>query len=556
MSLTALGDFPTRDLEVVQLPAGGAPLSPVTQFATGTLALSATAPNASGSARTFGWASLTSLAMDASLVLRPVGVSCPLADPEARLPIGAAIAVIDEARVMFVGGLDASGLATRRIAVLHTREETVELPSVARAVPIAFAAATLVPGTDQVLVSGGASVDGGAGRDTWESIRLDGGMAGLGALDGPRRDHASIAATIRGVPGVLLIGGTDGRSLVRTIEWIDPVSGTGRVLMSRLGTLRTSPILVPLDDHRIAIVGGVDETGRAATAIEILDVAADHMASLSLSLTAPDWIAPLPSGRLAWASAGSLAIVALREAQVIASVAALPTVVTPLAVATPRGHVVLEGRASDGSRVAFVIDPGTGSVAPTSASRVPRGLVAVPGGTTLELAASGASIRLDDEVTPFDSPPPTYLFAADRARLALDAARQWAATAGTLSPAAGVDAARLDVPVLRFAHFEALIDATGAYDVVLTGEHLETLATVAVTDTMVQYGTCSFARAPTDGRVRIERGLTNSLRVNTEHGSLGCFTQHDAALRVGIGIVAHTGAALRSLALQRDLGWQ
>ena len=37
-------------------------------------------------------------------------------------------------------------------------------------------------------------------------------------------------------------------------------------------------------------------------------------------------------------------------------------------------------------------------------------------------------------------------------------------------------------------------------------------------------------------------------------GTLGC-TGVQSAVRVGIGIVAHEGAALRSLELQRDLGW-
>jgi len=118
--------------------------------------------------------------------------------------------------------------------------------------------------------------------------------------------------------------------------------------------------------------------------------------------------------------------------------------------------------------------------------------------------------------------------------------------AGTaLAPA--VDGARLDVPVLRLAHLEATLDADGAYDVVLTGDTLETLATVSVTDAAIAVGACTVARGA--GRVRItvagpgiEIGTVDGARVTCPMALDG---------RVGVGLVAHIGAVLRSLALAR-----
>ncbi len=546
IALTALGDFSTTDLDVAQLDDGGAP---ITRFPTSTLAFSAGARATSAGWDAFGWAMRGAIEARPTLVMRPLGVSCPLSDPEAHLPRGAAIAALDESTLMFVGGVDDVGDATRRVAILRVQSEHVELPAVARVIPIAFAAATLLPEGDAVLVTGGASSDGGEGRDTWERIPIDGGTATFGSLGEGRRDHTAIAVDAGAVHGVLLVGGSDGTRLLSSIEWVDPTSDTGATLTSRLSAPRRAPLLVPLDEKRIAIVSGVDASG-ASTVIDVLDLASDTLDTLSLGLGAPDWIAPLPAGRLAWASGGSLSIVSLADRTVVGSVASLPAVPSPVAVALPTGRVLLEGGLTTGTRMGFRIDPGTATITPVSTSRVPTTLVPLADGTTLELTATGASLRRDERTTPFDAPPPSYLFAADQGVLALDAAPRWAVTHGTLVPAPGVDAARLDVPVLRMRHFQLTIDGTGSFDVLLTGEHLEPLATIAVTPDAVSAGSCTTARPP--GSVRVARGADGSLS-----GTLsGCpaLAAIDPSARLGFAIVAHEGAALRSLALQRDPG--
>lgn len=553
LTLTGLGDFPTHDVDVAQFDASGAPIDPVTHFRDGTLAFSASAHATSAGWETFGWATRDLLAADPTLVMRPIGLSCPLADPEARLPVGAAVVVLDEAHVMLVGGLDETGDATRRVAMLHVREERVELPRVDRVVPIAFAAATLVPEGDAVLVTGGAAMQGGEGRDTWERIPLAGGVATFGALGERRRDHGAMAVDLDAIHGVLLVGGTDGRAALRSIEWVDATLDTGAVLESRLAVGRIAPRLVQLDASHLAVFGGVDDTGAAITSIEVLDLAHDAIRSLSTSLAPPEWIAPLPSGRLAWAASGTLSIVTIpidtsTDVRVDAG-GALPTILDPVAVALASGRLVLEGHRADGSRLGYLVDPGVGSVTPIATSRVPRELVALSDGTSLELAATGASARRDERLTLFDPPPPSYLLASDRGALALDAATRWVATGGALAPAA--DDARLDVPAMRFADFEAVLDAVGPYDVLLTGVHLEPLVTIAVTDDVVTYGACSFARGSGDGRIRVARARRDVVRVDTEHGAGACDGLASAG-RVGIGLVAHHGAVLRSLALTRD----
>lgn len=545
ITLTALGDFPTTDRDVAQLDSTGAPLGSLTRFPSSTLAFSASARSTSWEA--FGWATRPSPSADVTIVMRPIGLSCPIADPEARLPRGAAVVALGQDEVMFVGGLDDTGEARSRFAILHVPDETVDLPAIQG--PIAFAAATLVPEGDAVFVSGGAFTEDGDANDNWTRVSRDGSDATFGRLHDRRRDHAAIAVDAGAVHGVLLVGGNDGRDAVSTIEWVDPARRTGALLHSLLVSPRVSPLLVALDDHEIAIVGGTSGA-EVLTSIEVLDVASDSIRTLNITLGVPDWVAVLPSGRLAWASGGMLSIVSLREERVDASVR-LPAITSPVAVALPSGRVLLEGSTSALARIAYVIDPGAGTVVQVATSRLPLSVLTLADGTTLELARSGASVRRDERGSPFDSPPPTYLFATDRATLALDASSRWSVTGAMLTPT--IDGARLDIPVLRLLRFGALIDAMGRYDVVLTGEHMETLATVNVTDESIAVGRCALTRM-TGRRAMIQRSADGRVVVGDENlGSVRCDAGIPSGARVGIGLVAHTGAMLRSLALTRDL---
>jgi len=89
--------------------------------------------------------------------------------------------------------------------------------------------------------------------------------------------------------------------------------------------------------------------------------------------------------------------------------------------------------------------------------------------------------------------------------------------------------------------------------VVLTGDHLETLTTVSVTDDAVAIGACTLHRSASDGAVRVARDGSGGVVASTERGAMSCAAPV-AAARVGIGIVAHAGASLRSLTLARGAG--
>jgi len=569
ITLTALGDFPTSDVVIATLDGSGAPLDPITHFPETTLAFSAAA-HAPAGWDAFGWASRGSLVTDPSLRLRPIGLSCPLADSEARLPLGGMAVAIDEGRVLLYGGLDDTGTATRRVAFLQVRDETVTLPRMDGAAATAFGTATLVPEGDAVLVAGGSLRLDGDGSTTWTRIPLDGSDAVTGQFieTRGRRDHAAIAVDTPVAHGVLLVGGSDGRGLVQTIEWVDAGRRTSGVLRSTISTGRIAPTIVRLDATRVAVVGGRNALAVDAPIvreIEILDVAQDTIDGSTVmldalvvpSLMTPrpiDWIVALPAGRVAWSFAGELHLASLADDVILTDPApehriALPQVFDPMPTALANGSILLEGHGGDGARLGYVIDPSGGTVSPVSTSRVPQALLALADGTTLELATGGASLRRDQRATPYDTPPATYFFALDRGMFALDLASRWAAVGDVLMPS--VDGARLDVPVLRFARFDALIDATGAYDVLLIGESLEPLATIAVTQAAVTLGTCVAARTDASARVRISRQDGGVIVLGIENGPDTRCAAVAGDARVGVGIVAHLGAGLRSMALSR-----
>lgn len=564
ITLTALGDFPTTDAVVAQLDASGAPLSPITRFPDDTVALSASSRSSVAGWTAFGWASRDSLVATPALVIAPLGLSCPLADSEARLPRGAALAVVDEARVLFAGGLDESGEATRRIAILSVRDERVDLPRMDGAIRTAFATATLAPEGDAVLVAGGTAHEGGDALPTWERIPLDGGSLAFGVLRDARTEHAAISVDAGTVHGVLLVGGSDGRAALESIEWVDPSTGAGGTLRSALAHPRVAPTISRLDATRVAIVGGrasADPASATVVEIEILDVGRDEIHDAGVTITplahydpSPtmpvpgDWLVALPSGRVAWSGAGVLHLASVDGVWRHDDLA-LPVVYEPVASALPSGRILLEGHRTDGTRLGFVVDPVAQTVDPLDTSRVPSALVALPDGTTLELAAGAASVRRDERTTPFDAPPPSYLFGADRGALALDAAWRWTTVGAALEPASGVDAARLDVPVLRLRELDATLDVAGRVELLFTGESTEPLATIAIDDAAVALGTCSAPRGT--GTVRVSREGTTITLAPEGAASVSCEAPALAGGRVGIALVAHEGASLRSLALVR-----
>lgn len=549
LRVTALGDFPTQNAALVELDADGR-VHALSSFSAATRALSASSADPSWPA--FGWSSVESLASAPSIVLRPVARSCVLGDPEAALPTGAAVVVVDEATVAFFGGLDERGTATRRVALLHVRDERVSLPSATLHDRTAFGTATLAADGATVLVAGGAASDGGEVRDVLERFSLVGAASRFGQLSTPRRDHAALRIDAGAMHGVVLVGGSDGSGTLTSLEWIDDDAPNGRALPFSLHVGRLAPLLVPLGPARFAVVGGRAMDGTPRAAVEIVDVARSASTEVSVPLGAPEWLAALPGGRVAWAAAGAVTVIALDRGEVLTTGAAPPVAQHPVAIGLPDGRVLVEGRLTDGTRTASFVDVGSGTTVAAPSTRVATALVALPDGETLELAPSGASIRRDDALSPFDAPPPRYLFASDRASLALDASSQW--TIADAALAAAADGARVDVPVLRLARLAATLDAGGDVALVLTDALGAAAASVAVTEGALVVrradGSSACTAPHASGAVLALRRDGASVSFGDETASTSCAIP-DLPERVGIAVVASRGAALRSLALAR-----
>lgn len=555
ITLTALGDFPTTEGLVIQLDTTVSSADAITRFSESSLAFSASAPAATGAWTAFGWASRDSLAREPTLVLRPLGRSCPLGDSEARQPEGAAVAVVDESRVMIVGGLDDTDQASRRVALLDVRRERVEVMRVERSATIAFASAALVPEGDAVLVTGGAGSRNGEGGDTWQRVPFDGGPATFGSLDARRRDHTSLAVD-GPVHGVLLLGGTGaGGDVVESIEWVDPGRDTGSVLGAALVPGRRTPLARLLDASHVVVAGGRDARGAVVGDAYVLDLDAETLTPLPTPSCAPDWIALLDDGRIVWgatcadpAMGGAVrttaSVILPRTREIAERVVDVPPLLDPVTTALPSGRLLVEGHRGDGTRQAYVVDVGAATVASAATSRLPRSLVTLSDGATVELAIAGASVRRDERGTPFDAAPPTYLFALDRDAFSLDAATRWAPAADGLTVASGVDAARLDLRSLRLARFSVTVSASGPFRVVLTGAHGEEVAVIG--------GAAGERACPApegDAPLTIARD-GDTLSLSRDGASRSCVIS-GLPERVGIGLVAEQGATLRSLALSR-----
>ncbi len=542
LSVTALGDFPTTDATVENLVVGGTTRE-LSRFPTSTLALSARASTATWDG--FGVASVSELRVLPELLVLPLGRSCAIADPEARLPRGGAIMVLSESSVFVAGGLDERGLATRRLAILEVRSERVELPAPTLLNPTAFASASFVPGGESLLVAGGASGETGEVRDTWERVSLLGEPRSFGALRSPRRDHAAIAVSAGALRGVLLVGGSDGARVLDTLELVDVDGGTSRSLSARLTIPRRAPSVVALSALAIAVFGGETEGGVLAPGIDVLDLEAESIAAVAGSLGGAEWAVALPDGRIAASVAGRVQI-ALHGALGVADAGDAPAISSPVAVALATGRVLVAGRGAHGERLAMLFDPSTGVSGTASVSPVPTRMIAMPDGTTLALDERGASIRRDDRVTAFDSPRPMFLFADDRGELSLDASSRWSVDGDALVALA--EGARIDVPVLRFRALAVEVDASGSVSLALVDDLGGLAALVAIDEVSASIGECLVVRTSGDP-VRVTR---RDAGVDLEaDGALASCAVPDLPHRVGIAVVASMGARLRSLSLSR-----
>jgi len=96
-----------------------------------------------------------------------------------------------------------------------------------------------------------------------------------GRMPEGRRDHAAIRLSDG---RVLIVGGSQGGTILDTATVYDPASGTFSEV-GRMATARSRPALVGLPDGRVAVIGGLDAFGAATPGVEYFDPATDRFSA-------------------------------------------------------------------------------------------------------------------------------------------------------------------------------------------------------------------------------------------------------------------------------------
>lgn len=477
--------------------------------------------------------------------------ACALSDTRAGVPDGAAVAALDDGRLVIAGG--DRGLPDLRLVIVRSGEalaRTVDLPA---ARPRIDGTATALDG-DRVLLAGGL------GRESFEIVRVGAEeVAGEGLLRGPRREHDALR-----LPDgrILLVGGrseTGGARRDAELIELDGDSGSARFTAGELAVPRIAPRVLGLDDGTVLVLGGVDEAGMPIAEIERFDPETETFTALGAPWPArldADYVA-LPGGRAAriggleagtWSRAVS---VLLERGETHAPLGAVLHAV----VERPRGVSLGDGRllvvgAVGGAPVAQIVDPG-GSRDALEASReaidpgrAPTHALRLVDGVLALLDRDGVSLLRVDLSGPFDDPSASISPAQEnqRAELSLDAPDRWRGEGDLL--VAAVDGARLELPSSRFASVRVELASEGAVELLLTREGASPLA-IALDGAEARLGDCA---VPLDGALIAERA-GSELRLSSGASTQTC--PLDAPARIGIAIRATAGAGVRRLAVTR-----
>lgn len=538
--IVALGDFAPLGERVVE----GDPAMPISidRFPADTLALAVTGRGGTWSG--FGLVRIDETTLDTGrdVLLLPVGVPCPVGDPELRAPIGAATAELPDGSLVIVGGLDDdTGRGTRRVVRLEAGREVADVEAVVPQNRIAFASATAIGGT-RVLVAGGASAADGEVRDNVEILDLDGDAHPVAIFPHARREHAAVLVD----DVVVLVGGRDESGVLGSIERVvlDPLGA--ETARARLVHARRNPIVVVRADGSLVVAGGRDDEGDPIASIEIVSADLGSSEEVSLGLPPPRYVVVLPGPRLLWGGVGDVAdretfIVTLDGEIAVAPVELEPTPDDDvIGVALADGRAFLSGR-SRGLIVTSLVDPATQTVTAVASSREPGVRVALHDGVVLELDETGAAMRRESVLHELGAPPASWQLPADQSLLLLDAPGRWLAEAGAEPGLRALsEGARIDVPALRLARFALRVRVVGAAEILLTSD-AGALASVEL-GTDVGIGTCRAARASEIVIVRDGDAI--------ELAGTRC-TLPDLPARVGVAIRAGDGAVVRSIALER-----
>jgi hypothetical protein len=264
IQLEALGDFPASALTAES--AAGSAHGSILPFPAATRAVSARAEG-SGSYLGFGEAAATG---DLDFMLWPRTDACTLWDAGYPVePAGVALGHLPEAETMLVAGsLTASSDAARAVTVDLRTGVASEVQDGMPAFR-AFASITAF-GTHAMLVAGG--IDPTLGGDEPEhgppsatafvfDIHTRRFVANDPiALAQPRARHGAV---VLDSGDTLLVGGSGPNGVpLATLESVSPVTRSARAAgLATLGRARSSPTVFRLDDGRIFVGGGRDESG-------------------------------------------------------------------------------------------------------------------------------------------------------------------------------------------------------------------------------------------------------------------------------------------------------
>jgi hypothetical protein len=341
-----------------------------------------------------------------AVAVLPPFVPCTLFDPDAMASEGAVLVAHPDGSGWVVGGNGTS----RRVARIDARRSFADVHPDALFNPREGASAT-VHGRD-VIIAGGASGARDTAYDSYE--RLSGEAEpvaeGLGGrLSSPRRDHAALRRGSR----LVLVGGRRGGAddaLVARIDVIE-LEQARASLGPALASPRTSPVLVPMSDGGIAVVGGLDALGAALPSIERIEPALDRARSLEIAVPPPDLAIGLPLDRVFHVAGREVRLIDLGvEPARVELLGRTTAIVRPRGLATASGRVLLVGAAEEGRLVAELWTPHLGTVDEIQVGRDLRAGLLLSDGIALEVDESGASLRSFEEPGPWSSLPNDRLY--------------------------------------------------------------------------------------------------------------------------------------------------
>lgn len=527
------GDFPLRDENVVVVEEGGALHLPTVPAASRVIAV-----ELEGDMVVSGLSALPAPNAEATLLALPLGVSCPVPDPEFHDHVGAAMAVMEDGTLVLVGGLDDTGVGLRRVIALGPATELGEL---GRPLILGLAYASVTPtGPREVLVAGGSDRQDGTARDIFERVGLDEDESAprrTGFLAAARREHAALRLRSG---EVLLVGGRD-EDFLSSVERIGEEAVNGVTVTARLRVPRAGATLVERRDGSVVVAGGIGEAGPVAT-LEVLSASLDLSTTVDLSLPPPHAVVPLPYARLLWLGMDGSARVVLLDAEgglvAVPLVSALP--LGPV-VGTPSGSILVHDAAA---RQLVVIDR-QGRTTRVPSSRATTLLAALPDGTVVEIDGSGASRLREGMLSEVAPPPATYQFPIDRGLVVLDAGSRFVDVAGALR--AGPTGGALAVPVLSFRDFRTTLRVGALAEGRLTLRLTPGDAGLRITSERAMGWGCDVARA--EGAPVVVERRADRFAVDAGAGRVECSDgPHE---RASIALELSAGVELASIALER-----